>query len=457
MYSLTGFETYLVYWSPANSGRLEVEATVANAPTPQVIDPLTGQSRPADRLQAGPQTTRSALRCRFRIIRSSSTSISATAALLSPTVDVRQERQPRVGGNHLRATSKRRRRRTRRCSTYIAHVRIEQHFHPSAADPAYNIITENRLFFGARRRRVGGAELRAERRELDDQSSAVPARAAGEGAVAAARSSAEPGLRLPPRRRRRRSTGATAYVVRFDPIDRRRALYRGTVWIDRTTFVRLKVQAVETNLSGTDRVQRRDAVVRAVRRDRRPAGVAGQAAVEQADFPDRRTDRADRAGGQRCQRHRAEPVRLRPGTRAVGAREQPHHVPRHRSGPALSGQARRDAGRQRQDDHVGEGVRDSGADIDPSFDYPLPIGGLNYPRLQLPERNYAARAAVRRRHRAGQRAARQPVGRQVRRERRFLRAGAQGQRRSSSTPTASEAPSASIAFRWRSGSTSASR
>ena len=29
---------------------------------------------------------------------------------------------------------------------YIAHVRIEQHFHPSPADPAYNLVTENRLF-----------------------------------------------------------------------------------------------------------------------------------------------------------------------------------------------------------------------------------------------------------------------------------------------------------------------
>jgi len=41
-----------------------------------------------------------------------------------------------------------------------------------------------------------------------------------------------------------------AYVVRFDPVDATHALYRGTVWIDRVTFVRLKVQAVETKLTG---------------------------------------------------------------------------------------------------------------------------------------------------------------------------------------------------------------
>ncbi len=44
--------------------------------------------------------------------------------------------------------------------------------------------------------------------------------------------------------------GRPAFVVRFDPVDSARALYRGTVWIDRATFVRLKVQAVETKLNG---------------------------------------------------------------------------------------------------------------------------------------------------------------------------------------------------------------
>ena len=29
---------------------------------------------------------------------------------------------------------------------YTAHMRLEQHFHPSPAEPAWNIVTENRLF-----------------------------------------------------------------------------------------------------------------------------------------------------------------------------------------------------------------------------------------------------------------------------------------------------------------------
>ena len=36
------------------------------------------------------------------------------------------------------------------------------------------------------------------------------------------------------------------YVVRFDPVGAGRSLYRGTVWIDRRTFARVRVQAVQT-------------------------------------------------------------------------------------------------------------------------------------------------------------------------------------------------------------------
>ncbi len=45
--------------------------------------------------------------------------------------------------------------------------------------------------------------------------------------------------------------GRPAYVIRFDPVSSGKALYRGTVWIDRELFVRLKVRAVETHLTGS--------------------------------------------------------------------------------------------------------------------------------------------------------------------------------------------------------------
>ena len=39
------------------------------------------------------------------------------------------------------------------------------------------------------------------------------------------------------------------YVVRFEPAQKGRSLYRGTVWVDQKTFARVKVQAVQTELS----------------------------------------------------------------------------------------------------------------------------------------------------------------------------------------------------------------
>ena len=39
------------------------------------------------------------------------------------------------------------------------------------------------------------------------------------------------------------------YVVRFEPAQKGRSLYRGTFWVDQKTFARVKVQAVQTELS----------------------------------------------------------------------------------------------------------------------------------------------------------------------------------------------------------------
>jgi hypothetical protein len=43
--------------------------------------------------------------------------------------------------------------------------------------------------------------------------------------------------------------GHDCYVVRFEPAQSDRSLYRGTVWIDRRTFARIKLRTVQTRLS----------------------------------------------------------------------------------------------------------------------------------------------------------------------------------------------------------------
>jgi hypothetical protein len=42
--------------------------------------------------------------------------------------------------------------------------------------------------------------------------------------------------------------GYDCYVVRFEPARSDTSLYRGTVWIDRKTFARIRVQAVQSGL-----------------------------------------------------------------------------------------------------------------------------------------------------------------------------------------------------------------
>ena len=44
--------------------------------------------------------------------------------------------------------------------------------------------------------------------------------------------------------------GRPSYVVAFDPVDAMRALYRGKVWIDQERFVKLRVQAVQRGPAG---------------------------------------------------------------------------------------------------------------------------------------------------------------------------------------------------------------
>ncbi len=128
-------------------------------------------------------------------------------------------------------------------------ARIEQHFHPSAADAAYNIITENRLFWA----RDG---LEWEELSFEMNGAKWTAHRPAFPLVQPEKVLSLPlDLRLDQDYTYRLDrvdviNGHPAFVVRFDPVASRHALYRGTVWIDRRTFVRLKIQAVENVRSG---------------------------------------------------------------------------------------------------------------------------------------------------------------------------------------------------------------
>jgi len=248
VYSLTGFSTYLVYWGKPNGPPLDVEITVANVTTPMVRDPMTGATQTPARMQKGPQDNR----LRMALPAADHPLIVdfnfGNSSSFGAGVDVRTEALPRVEEivfRHQQAQAA----QDAALRNYIAHVRIEQHFHPSPADPAYNLITENRLFsepgvveWEELSFELNGAKWTTNRPSLP--------------LVQAEKVLSLPlDLRLNQDYTYRLSGVETvgeraAFVVRFDPADPAHALYRGTVWIDRSTYARLKVQAVETKLSG---------------------------------------------------------------------------------------------------------------------------------------------------------------------------------------------------------------
>jgi hypothetical protein len=131
---------------------------------------------------------------------------------------------------------------------YSALVRMDQHFRPTVTDPGYDVVTENRLFVGA------------DSVEWEELSFAVNGSKFGADRPPFPLLQPEKVLSLPLQLRLgddyRYSLAGTAavdghecYVVRFEPLQADRSLYRGTLWIDRRSFARIKVQTVQTHLS----------------------------------------------------------------------------------------------------------------------------------------------------------------------------------------------------------------
>jgi hypothetical protein len=248
VYSLTGFEAFLVYWGAPNGSPLDLDVIVANAKTPMVRDPVTGASLAPTRLETGPQDNQ----LRMTLPAADHPMVLdfnfGNASSLGASVDVQKDVLPRVEEIVFRFQQTQAA-QDAALQNFIAHVRIEQHFHPSPADPAYNLVTENRLFseHGAIEWEELSFELNGAKWTSNRPSFPLV--------------QPEKVLSLPLDLRLNQDYAyrldgldkigeRPAYVVRFDPIDTTHALYRGTVWIDRATFVRLKVQAIETKLSG---------------------------------------------------------------------------------------------------------------------------------------------------------------------------------------------------------------
>ena len=168
--------------------------------------------------------------------------------------------------------------------------------------------------------------------------------------------------------------GREAFVVRFDPIDGTRSLYRGTLWIDRATFVRLKVSAIETHLSGTVASNEEEETFASVaevdghavwlptrQNSRQAVLVAGKTVLVEREvhLTDVRVNAPDFEGA-RTEARTSEHVMYRDTEK--GLRYFVKQGNTRVVSDKLATSARAFA---------------MGADIDPSLDYPLPIAGLD--------------------------------------------------------------------------------
>jgi hypothetical protein len=257
---------------------------------------------------------------------------------------------------------------------YLVLARMEQHFRPTAADPGFDVVSENR-FFSDR-----------EGVEWEELSFSVNGTRWGADRPPFPLLQPEKVLSLPldlrltsDYRYRLEGTaeidGVPCYVVSFDPADRARSLYRGTVWIDSKTFRQVKLQVVQTALSApvvsNEEIVRIGAVGRIAGREvYLPTGVTSRQILliagrnllveKTTSFSGYELNPDDFAERRQAAR-RSERVMYRDTEQGVRyfVKDGDTRVVSERLTSAAKALA-------------------MGTTIDPSYDFPLPVVGLNY-------------------------------------------------------------------------------
>lgn len=130
---------------------------------------------------------------------------------------------------------------------YIALARVRHHFRPTVTDPGYDVVTENRYFvegeaveWEERSFSVNGSKWEADRPPLPllqpEKVLSLPLQLRFDEGYRYSLQGTDT------------IEGFDCYAVHFEPVRRDGNLYRGTVWIDRRTFARIRVQAVQSGL-----------------------------------------------------------------------------------------------------------------------------------------------------------------------------------------------------------------
>lgn len=244
------FATYLVYWGESSSTLMQVVLTLPVEGEPIVLTLADGTRVRATDYSRDAES--SVVRVRVPLTGGPMLvdfNAGATAVFVERS-DVSAERQLSVQ-EIIARHQQQQRAQDALVRNYIASARTEQHFRPTMTDPGYDVVTENRYFVA-----YDGIEW-------EELSFSVNGSKWGADRPPFPLLQPEKVLSLPLQLRfdndyRYRLDGTErvgdydCYVVRFEPatnVAAKQSLYRGTVWIDRKTFARVKVSALQSGLS----------------------------------------------------------------------------------------------------------------------------------------------------------------------------------------------------------------
>lgn len=257
--------------------------------------------------------------------------------------------------------------------TYVTNARMDQHFRPNAIEGGFDVVTENKMF-------VEGTQT-----EWEELSFTLNGTRWGPNRPAFPLLQAEKVLSLPLDLRLDADyryqmagvedvEGRPAFALRFDPVDDEKSLYRGTVWIDRETYRKVKVQTVQTKLVSpilsSEEIQF--------------FGEVGQLEGQPIHLMRRLVGRQIMLiAGRNLMVERGikfDAFQLNPAdfeTQRAGARGG-NNIMYRDTNAGLRYLAKKDGERVIQEATTSAAAALLGVTYDPSYDYPLPLLGVNY-------------------------------------------------------------------------------
>jgi hypothetical protein len=375
------FATYLVYWGEAAPQPLRMSLILPVEGVPGVHDLIAGarthaaayaREQSTGRVQADAPLTGRPMVVDFN---------EGAAEVLIERSGVTAARQLTIG-EIIARHQQQQRAQDAIVKNYTATARMQQHFRPTVADngmsSSYDVVTENRYF-------VAGRDV-----EWEELSFSVNGSKFGVDRPPFPLLQPEKVLSLPLQLRfdegyiyrlagTERIDDFECYIVKFEPVRVDSALYKGTVWIDRKTFARVRVQAVQSGLAAPVISNEETQHYRPVAVGNRPvflfSGLSARQIVliagrnllveKSVDFEDFRVneDEFDRERGSARESDRVmyrETERgLRYYVKEDGKRVISERPTNHAKALAI------------------------GTTIDPSYAYPLPMVGIDYLNFQF--------------------------------------------------------------------------